>query len=75
MLIAGAAAWSGMLPVVARRKRMRQTPTFRPPDVQLERDPLARIAVSAEPAVLEGRYRLTSGPLRSRFWLATAVRR
>jgi uncharacterized membrane protein YbhN (UPF0104 family) len=37
---------------------MRQTPTFLPPDVQLERDPLARIAVSTAPAVLEGRYRL-----------------
>jgi hypothetical protein len=36
-------------------KRMRQTPTL---DLQLERDPLATIAVSAAPVVLEGRYRL-----------------
>jgi uncharacterized membrane protein YbhN (UPF0104 family) len=47
-----------MLPVVPRRKRMTQTPTLLPPDIQLERDPLARIAVSAAPVVLEGRYRL-----------------
>ncbi len=37
---------------------MRQTPTLLPPDLQLERDPLATIAVSAAPVVLEGRYRL-----------------
>jgi len=37
---------------------MRQTPTPLQPDLQLERDPLARIAVSAGPVVLEGRYRL-----------------
>ena len=37
---------------------MRQTPTLRPPVIQLERDPLARVAVSAAPVVLEGRYRL-----------------
>jgi hypothetical protein len=37
---------------------MRQTPTLLPPVIQLERDPLARIAVSAAPVVLEGRYRL-----------------
>src|SRR3989440_3169614 len=47
-----------MLPVVPRRKRMTETPTLLPPDTQLERDPLARIAVSAAPVVLEGRYRL-----------------
>ena len=34
---------------------MRQTPTL---DIQPERDPLATIAVSAAPVVLEGRYRL-----------------
>jgi Lysylphosphatidylglycerol synthase TM region len=34
---------------------MRQTPTL---DIQPERDPLAKIAVSAAPVVLEGRYRL-----------------
>jgi hypothetical protein len=34
---------------------MRQTPTL---DIQPERDPLAAIAVSAAPVVLEGRYRL-----------------
>jgi uncharacterized membrane protein YbhN (UPF0104 family) len=37
---------------------MRQAPTLVPPDVQLERDPLATLAVSAAPIVLEGRYRL-----------------
>jgi uncharacterized membrane protein YbhN (UPF0104 family) len=37
---------------------MRQTPTLLPSDIQLERDPLATIAVSAAPVVLEGRYRL-----------------
>jgi hypothetical protein len=36
---------------------MRQTPTLLPSDIQLERDPLATIAVSAAPVVLEGRYR------------------
>src|SRR5215204_4926314 len=44
-----------MLPVAPRRQRMRQTPTL---DIQPERDPLATIAVSAAPVVLEGRYRL-----------------
>src|SRR5436190_21301557 len=47
-----------MLPVASRRKSMRQTPTLLPPEIQLERDPLATIAVSAAPVVLEGRYRL-----------------
>jgi uncharacterized membrane protein YbhN (UPF0104 family) len=47
-----------MLPVIPRRKGMRQTPTLLPSDIQLERDPLATIAVSAAPVVLEGRYRL-----------------
>src|SRR6187397_2538917 len=47
-----------MLPRVPRRKRMRQTSKLLQPDIQLERDPLARIAVSAAPVVLEGRYRL-----------------
>ena len=37
---------------------MRQAPNLLQPDIQLERDPLARIAVSAGPVVLEGRYRL-----------------
>jgi uncharacterized membrane protein YbhN (UPF0104 family) len=37
---------------------MRQTPAPLPPDIQLELDPLAKIAVSAAPVVLEGRYRL-----------------
>jgi uncharacterized membrane protein YbhN (UPF0104 family) len=37
---------------------MRQVPPSVPPNVQLERDPLATIAVSAAPVVLEGRYRL-----------------
>jgi hypothetical protein len=45
-----------MLRLVPRRKRMRQTSTLLPPDIQLERDPLATVAVSA--VVLEGRYRL-----------------
>ncbi|HXR61488.1 MAG TPA: hypothetical protein VN732_09190, partial [Solirubrobacterales bacterium] len=44
-----------MLPVASRRQRMRQTP---PLDMQPERDPLAKIAVTAAPVVLEGRYRL-----------------
>ena len=44
-----------MLAVAPRRQRMRQTPTL---DIQPERDPLATIAVSAAPVVLEGRYRL-----------------
>jgi hypothetical protein len=47
-----------MLLVVPRRKRMSQTPTLPPPSIQLERDPLATIGVSAAPVVLEGRYRL-----------------
>jgi uncharacterized membrane protein YbhN (UPF0104 family) len=37
---------------------MRQAPDLLQPDIQLERDRLARIAVSAAPVVLEGRYRL-----------------
>jgi hypothetical protein len=37
---------------------MRQAPTLLPPHIQPERDPLATIAVSAAPVVLEGRYRL-----------------
>lgn len=37
---------------------MRQTPTLLPPDIHPKRDPLAMIAVSAAPVVLEGRYRL-----------------
>ena len=37
---------------------MRHTPTLLPPNVQPERDPLATIAVSVAPVVLEGRYRL-----------------
>src|SRR5437667_6237085 len=44
--------------VVPGRKRMRQAPTLLPPHIQPERDPLATIAVSAAPVVLEGRYRL-----------------
>jgi hypothetical protein len=36
---------------------MRQAPTLFPPHIQPERDPLATIAVSAAPVVLEGRYR------------------
>jgi uncharacterized membrane protein YbhN (UPF0104 family) len=47
-----------MLPVVPRRKRMTQTPTLLPPNIRPQRDPLATIAVSAGPVVLEGRYRL-----------------
>jgi uncharacterized membrane protein YbhN (UPF0104 family) len=37
---------------------MRRTPTLLTPDIRRERDPLATIAVSAAPVVLEGRYRL-----------------
>jgi hypothetical protein len=37
---------------------MKQTPTLLTPDPRLELDPLAKIAVSAAPVVLEGRYRL-----------------
>lgn len=37
---------------------MRQAPTPLPPSVQPERDPLATIAASVAPVVLEGRYRL-----------------
>jgi hypothetical protein len=44
-----------MLAVAPRRQRMTQTPTV---DIRPERDPLATIAVSAAPVVLEGRYRL-----------------
>ena len=47
-----------MLPVVFSKEAVRKVPTVLPPDIQLERDPLARIAVSAAPVVLEGRYRL-----------------
>src|SRR5580765_762851 len=47
-----------MLHLVPGRKRMRQARTLVPPRVQPERDPLATIAVSAAPVVLEGRYRL-----------------
>ena len=47
-----------MLRLVPGRKRMRQAPTLLPPHIQGERDPLATIAVSAAPVVLEGRYRL-----------------
>jgi uncharacterized membrane protein YbhN (UPF0104 family) len=47
-----------MLAVELRKKRMNQNPTLRPPDIQPELDPLARIAASAAPVVLEGRYRL-----------------
>jgi hypothetical protein len=45
----------GMLRWLLRRQRMRQTPTL---DIQPARDPLATIAVSAAPVVLEGRYRV-----------------
>src|SRR5512132_239585 len=44
-----------MLALAPRRQRMRQTPTL---GIQRERDPLATIAVSTAPVVLEGRYRL-----------------
>lgn len=44
--------------VVPGRKRMRQAPTLIPPRIQRERDPLATIAISAAPVLLEGRYRL-----------------
>jgi uncharacterized membrane protein YbhN (UPF0104 family) len=37
---------------------MKRTPTLLTPDPRLERDPLAKIAVSAAPVVLERRYRL-----------------
>jgi uncharacterized membrane protein YbhN (UPF0104 family) len=37
---------------------MREAPTLLPPHIQPERDPLATIAISAAPVVLEGRYRL-----------------
>ena len=37
---------------------MTQTPTLPPPRDSLTRDPLAAIAASAAPVVLEGRYRL-----------------
>src|SRR4029453_10509848 len=47
----GVACWA----VAPRRQRMRQTPTL---DIRPERDPLATIAASAAPVVLEGRYRL-----------------
>src|SRR5438093_12660739 len=47
-----------MLRVVPGRMRMRQATTLLPPHFQPERDPLATIAVSAAPVVLEGRYRL-----------------
>jgi lysylphosphatidylglycerol synthase-like protein len=47
-----------MLLVVPRRERMRKAPTLLPPRMQLERDPLATIAISAAPVVLEGRYRM-----------------
>ena len=44
-----------MLAVAPQRQRMTQTPTL---DIRPERDPLATIAASAAPVVLEGRYRL-----------------
>ena len=47
-----------MLAVFLEGIRVRQTRTSLPPVTQLERDPLATIAVSAAPIVLEGRYRL-----------------
>jgi hypothetical protein len=42
---------------------MTQSPTLLPPRDPLTRDPLAMIAVSAAPIVLEGRYRLLVGAL------------
>src|SRR6266705_1713175 len=42
---------------------MTQSPTLLPPRDPLNRDPLALIAVSAAPIVLEGRYRLLVGAL------------
>src|SRR6266545_5038745 len=51
-------ARGGMLRVVRGRKRMRRTRTLPAPVAQLDRDPVARIAVAAAPVVLEGRYRL-----------------
>ena len=42
---------------------MTQVPTLLPPRDPLNRDPLAVIAVSAAPIVLEGRYRLLVGAL------------
>src|ERR1041384_5895995 len=44
-----------MLPVAPLKAVMRQTPTLK---MQADRDPLATIAASAAPVVLEGRYRL-----------------
>jgi hypothetical protein len=57
-----------MLAVAPRRQRMTQTPTL---DIEPERDPLATIAVSAAPVVLEGRYR----PLIRALWQLRHSRR
>ena len=47
-----------MLPVASRRAAHEANPNAPPPGIQLERDPLTRIAISAAPVVLEGRYRV-----------------
>ena len=44
--------------MVSSKEAHEASPDLLPPDIQLERDPLATIAVSAAPVVLEGRYRL-----------------
>src|SRR5439155_16224172 len=46
--------WLGLL----KREGLTRTPTLPPPHGSPDRDPLAAIAVSAAPIVLEGRYRL-----------------
>src|SRR5438045_7493003 len=60
-----AGAGNGSAPAMLRsvflsRGSLTSTPTPPPP---LDRDPLAVLAVSTAPIVLEGRYRLLVGPL------------
>ena len=47
-----------MLSPLLEARRMTQGPTLRPLRDPLNRDPLAVIAVSAAPILLEGRYRV-----------------
>ena len=49
--------------VFLSRGALTSTPTLPPPRDPLDRDPLAVIAASAAPIVLEGRYRLLVGAL------------
>jgi hypothetical protein len=55
--------YGAMLGSAFLRRGMSHTPTHPPSQAPRSRDPLAAVAVSAAPIVLEGRYRLVIGAL------------